>query len=122
MTVLHRWSLKAKSQQDLESDCLLAMAQNGIPFEGPLKISGKIERFSRDHKKKEEDEWYVGHSGISSRGYAYLSVTYGSWSEGSTFEFRSSDSDTSIPEEDLQEIRRSAEEAKRKVEIELAGV
>ena len=88
-----------------ESNCLLHMSRNGIPFKGPLRCDGNIHRFSRDAKQTQPDEWYVAHSGFLSSGQCYLYCSYGSWSEGSKFEYNSL-------EESSQKITYSAIERK----------
>ncbi len=112
--------IRVKALQELETECLSQMDLNGIPFAGPLKITGKIQRFSRDAKTRKPDEWYVAHMGVSSRRTPYLNVDYGSWSDGSKFKYNSYIGDDSLSSEDLQEIRERAEEAKRQSEKEIA--
>lgn len=72
-----------------ESNCLLHMSRNGVPFQGPLVCDGNIHRFSRDDNRTQPDEWYVAHSGLLPSGQCYVCCSYGSWSEGSTFEYKS---------------------------------
>jgi putative DNA primase/helicase len=72
-----------------DSNCLRHMSQNDIPFYGPLVCDGEIHRFSRDAKKNQLDEWYVAHSGLLSSGQSYLCCSYGSWSDGRKFEYKS---------------------------------
>lgn len=117
-----------------ESDCLLHMSRNEIPFQGSLLCDDKIHRFSIDAKKNEPDEWYVVFSGSLPAGQPYLCCTYGSWSEGSKFEYKSwkdapnkvyySPADLKILQAKLEENRRLAlveqqkrhEEAAKKAE------
>lgn len=101
-----------------ESDCLLHMSRNEIPFQGPLLCDDKIHRFSIDAKKNEPDEWYVAFSGSLPAGQPYLCCIYGSWSEGSKFEYKSwkdapnkvyySPADIKILQAKLEENRRLA--------------
>src|ERR1700722_5751565 len=72
-----------------ESNCILHMSRNGIPFQGPLVCDGNIHRYSRDAKKNQPDEWYVAHSGLLPSGQCYLCCSYGSWSDGSKSEYKS---------------------------------
>jgi putative DNA primase/helicase len=65
------------------------MSRNGAPFSGPLICDGDIHRFSRDAQKNQPDEWYVAHSGLLNSGQSYLCCSYGSWSDGSKFEYKS---------------------------------
>ena len=71
-----------------ESNCLLQMSQNDIPFQGPLICDGELHRFSRDNRRN-PDEWYYAHSGLLNSGQPYTYCIYGSWSEGSKFEYKS---------------------------------
>jgi hypothetical protein len=57
-----------KLSRDLEQECLIAIAANGLAFEGLITVDGKIHRYSSDQKKNEPDEWYVAYSGISQKG------------------------------------------------------
>jgi putative DNA primase/helicase len=70
-----------------ESNCLLHMSQNGIPFQGPLICDGALHRFSRDGKGN-PDEWYLAYSGLLNSGQLYTYCIYGSWSDGSKFEYK----------------------------------
>lgn len=72
-----------------ESECLLHMNRNGVPFHCPLLCDGKIYRFSIDAKKNQPDEWYVAYSGVLPAGQPYHCCVYGSWSDGSKFEYKS---------------------------------
>jgi putative DNA primase/helicase len=72
-----------------ESDCLLHMSRNGISFQGPFLCDGKIHRFSIDAKKNQPDEWYVAYSASMPTGQPYFCCIYGSWSDGSKFEYKS---------------------------------
>lgn len=72
-----------------ESDCLLRMNQSGVPFPGPLVCDGTIHRFSRDAKKTQPDEWYVAYSGQLASGQPFFCCSYGSWSDGNKFEYKS---------------------------------
>jgi putative DNA primase/helicase len=101
-----------------ESDCLLHMSRNGIPVQEALLWDGKPHRFSIDSKKNEPDEWYVVFVGSLPAGQPYLCCTYGSWSEGSKFEYKSwkdtpnkvyySPADLKILQAKLEENRRLA--------------
>lgn len=72
-----------------ESNCLLHMHKNGISFQGPLICDGTLHRFSRDDKRNQPDEWYVAHLDSLPSGQAYLCCFYGSWSDGTKFEYKS---------------------------------
>lgn len=67
------------------------MAENGVPCDKQIIYDGKFHRYSTDQKKNQPDEWYIASEWISSKNYRYVTVTYGSWSDGSKFIFRSWD-------------------------------
>lgn len=104
-----------------ESNCLLHMSRNGNPFQGPLVCDGNIHRFSRDDKRTQPDEWYVAHSGFLSSGQCYLCCSYGSWSEGSKFEYKSweeSSQKSSYSAIERKELQAKIEENRRLALIE----
>lgn len=107
---------KKKNLYDLQSECLSHMASNEIPFAGPIIADGIIQRFSIDHKKKKTDEWYVAYEGVSFRGNAWLNCVYGSWSTGEKYYFNSWDKNNYLDEQELQELRQKAIEAREKAE------
>ena len=67
------------------------MADNGVPCDKQIIFDGKFHRYSKDQKKNQPDEWYIASEWFSSKNYKYITVTYGSWSDGSKFIFRSWD-------------------------------
>jgi phage/plasmid primase-like uncharacterized protein len=105
---------KKKKLYDFQSECLSHMAANGIPIPGPIIADGKIHRFSIDQKKNKTDEWYVAFGGVSSKLNPYLNCKYGSWSTGEKYFFQSWNEKTFQDEEELQELRRTAQDAKNK--------
>ena len=94
--------------------CLNEMALNGLPFDGPLITDGQIHRYSCDNKKNQPDEWYTAYSGISQRGNPYLHCLYGSWSQGSKFEYRSWESSGNTGTQLVAEERRYLQEETKK--------
>ncbi len=70
-----------KNASNLETACLSHMASNGIPFSGPLKMDGKIHRFSIDPKTNEPDEFYCS-SMWQFKDCSYLKCYYGTWRGG----------------------------------------
>ncbi|KIA77552.1 hypothetical protein DB43_GE00330 [Parachlamydia acanthamoebae] len=102
-----------------ESNCLRHMSQNEIPFQGPLICDGNIHRFSRDAKKNQPDEWYVAHLGFLSSSQPYLCCSYGSWSDGCKFEYKSwEDSNKVYSSADRKELQSKIEENRRLTLIE----
>lgn len=61
------------------------MADNGVPCDEQISLDGKFHRYSKDQKKNQPDEWYIGSEWISPKNHQYVTVTYGSWSDGSKF-------------------------------------
>jgi putative DNA primase/helicase len=105
---------EAKSLKDIQTECLSHMAANGIPFFGEIIPDGTIHRFSTDERKNRPDEWYIAFHGNSLKGIPYLNCIYGSWSEGTKFEFKSwSNSNYYKENQEIQESLR-----KKQIEIE----
>ena len=65
-------TVTAYSFGSLNEKCLSHMANNGIPFDGPIAVNERFHRFSIDQKKNQRDEWYIAWSGTTERGYEYL--------------------------------------------------
>lgn len=106
---------------DLQRECLSHMTSNGIPFFGQLITDGEIHRFSIDKKLNEPDEWYKAFSGMSNNGNSYLYCMYGSWSEGSKFEFKSWINTSIEDERERQEIQESLNKKRKEAEQQLAN-
>ena len=104
-----------------ESNCLLHMSRNGVPFQGPLVCDASIQRFSRDDKRNQPDEWYFAYTGLLYSGQYYLYCSYGSWSEGSEFEYKSwedSSQGISYSATERKELQAKIEANRRLVLIE----
>lgn len=106
-------------QQQIEK-CQQEMQLNGIPLNGPFITDGEVHRFSMDHKHHQKDEWYIAHQGVSHRGNPYLITTYGSWSTGEKYEYRSwQEGDGWLPGEDeLQKIKKEVQFLREKAREE----
>lgn len=74
---------------DLEASALQHMEQNNFAYRGNIVADGRVHRFSIDENQRKTDEWYIAHEGVSSRANPYLICSYGSWSSGEKFTFRS---------------------------------
>lgn len=74
---------------DLQIECLNHMSSNELPNSEKLIIDGKIHRYSRTGHKNKKDEWYVAFDGKSTKMNPYLVCIYGSWSQGTKFEYKS---------------------------------
>lgn len=74
---------------DLSSACIEHMRSNGLDFPGTIIADGKIQRFSADRNQNKRDEWYIAYQGISQLGKNFLICSYGSWSTGEKFVFKS---------------------------------
>jgi putative DNA primase/helicase len=105
-----------------ESNCLLQMSRNGTSFQGPLVCDGNIHRFSRDAKRNQPDEWYFAYTGLLHSGQYYLYCSYGSWSDGSEFEYKSWEESSNkisyLSAIERKELQAKIEENKRLVSIE----
>lgn len=60
------------------------MASNGIPCHTDLYLDGQLHRYGKNGLNDSKDEWYIG---FQSNEHVYC--TYGSWSSGETFKFKS---------------------------------
>lgn len=97
-----------------ESKIHAHMISNYLPCTKEINLDGNIHRYCKDESKK-EDEWYVG-SVISEKAF-YCS--YGSWSGGTSYTYRSWEADIEISPEDLKGYKERIEESKKKWEEEL---
>ncbi len=101
---------------ELQSECLNYMANNGIPFEGPLRVDGKIHRFSIDHKKTKPDEWYIASREISKNGTEWLICTFGSWSTEEKYTYNSWEKNETLDLDELEMIKKRVREARQRAE------
>ncbi len=93
------------------------MAANGADYDQEIIFDGEIYRYSRDQKKNQRDEWLVAFEGISSKNNPFAVVTYGSWSDGSKFTFKSWDNRIQyLDEKEKQELHLALNERQKKVE------
>ncbi len=74
------------------------MSQNGLGCM-EIRTDGKIHRYSSEGKNIKLDEWYIAHEGLSDRGNQYMICTYGSWSTGDKYTFKSWTDNEFHPEE-----------------------
>jgi putative DNA primase/helicase len=113
----HNISQSENNQSDApRAELYQHMNVNGIECKQPIHFDGKIHRFSRDDKQNQRDEWYVAYEGASCKGSHYQIVIYGSWSDGTTFIFKSWDDpsivfDSKEKEELHNHLKRRQEEA-----------
>lgn len=99
--------------QDLMTLCKQYMAQCNCP------IDGQLHRFSRDHKKREKDEWYIGSQGISKLGNSYLTVTFGSWSDGQKYCYKSWNENGPMDAQEREQLQRLFEKQRKDSEKKL---
>lgn len=89
---------------NLITECIAHMHANGILFDGCLKTDGELHRFSMDSKKRQPDEWYVCHEGISQKGNPYIVCRYGTWSGGQeNYTYKSYDSGWTFSQDEIIE-------------------
>ena len=91
---------------DLKEQCRLYMAEQGLSFDGQLIADGKIHRYSADAKKNKPDEWYLAYEGFTSYGSPYLYCIFGSWSEGSKYEYKFFDQENRLNETEKNELKQ----------------
>lgn len=103
---------------NLIGSCKSYMAEQGLPIDGEIVVNAKVHRYSTDEKRN-KDEWYVGHEGVSLRGRQYLIVTFGSWSEASKYEYKSWTQDNNFDEYEISELKQVLQLKRLQVEQEL---
>lgn len=113
-----KFPIKVTAFNNLHEAAKQHMTQNGYDFQGMINVNGKINRFSVDDKRNKPDEWYVAFEGISFKGVSYLVVTYGSWSKGDKYEFKSWE-EYQVDYADLQDFRDKWKTKKEETEKEL---
>ena len=102
---------------ELESKCLSHMAENGIPFEGPLIFDGNLHRFSRDRTKNQTDEFYRFDK-WEFNGKLYARCYYGTWSGGlKEYFYNSYENDPTLSKEEWIQIKKE-EERRQKEYVE----
>ena len=105
---------------DLERACIAEMQKNGISFDGRLQPNGQLHRFSRDLKKNQPDEFYIGWEIFCSDGNPALVCFYGTWSGGyQTFIFTSWEHDNQINEQERAYLEKAREARRKEAEIQL---
>ena len=104
---------------DLKEECRLYMSEVGLPLDTPIIADGRIKRYSADARKNKPDEWYVAYEGFSSRGNAYLNCVFGSWSEGSQYEYKSFDRFDRYDAHEKEELREIARVQRLKTEADI---
>lgn len=85
------------------------MAASGLPFSGNISLDGTFKRYCKD-KTKKKDEWYVGELVNANHFWC----TFGSWTSGQSYKYRTWKSEGEISEEDLKTYRLQVEEAEKK--------
>jgi phage/plasmid primase-like uncharacterized protein len=104
---------------DLKEQCRSYMAEQGLSLEDQLITDGRIHRYSVDAKKSKPDEWYVAYEGCTSQNNPYLSCTFGSWSKGEQYEYKSYDQETRFNEYEKKELKQVVQNQRLKVEQEV---
>lgn len=105
-----------KTIDDLQSECLSHIKDNGIHLEDYIYSDGKIHRFSIGSKRN-KDGWYIAWDGISSKDNPYLICLYGSWKTGEKFEYRSWCKSTILDEQERLELQKHLREKHEAVEV-----
>jgi phage/plasmid primase-like uncharacterized protein len=98
-----------KSSDDLETECLVHMASNGIHFAGPLRPDGKLYRFSIDGKKNQTDEFYSC-TKWEFKGHFYLKCYYGTWAGGKKeYVYKNYENGNHLSGEDYKQFKEDEE-------------
>jgi len=103
---------------DFKTKCVAFMAEQGLPIDTEVIVDGKIKRYSADGKRN-KDEWYIGHEGLTSNNNPYLVVIFGSWSESVKYEFKSWAQNNDLGDHEISELKKILQEQHIKVEQEL---
>ena len=101
---------------DLKEKCQTYMAEQDLPINEQIIADGKIHRYSSDSKKNKPDEWYIAHEKCTSQGNQYLTCTFGSWSEGSKYEYKSFDTKNEFDEHEKNELKQALQKQCLQVE------
>jgi phage/plasmid primase-like uncharacterized protein len=104
-----------QSSYDLQILCNKHMAENGLEYSESIIVDGNIHRYSTDNKKHKRDEWYIAYEGMSDRGNQYLTCTYGSWSTGSQYVFKSWLGDAFTDKEDRKNLNSLLKQKRQNV-------
>lgn len=98
----------------LQEECRNNMRENGFSFYDEIICNDKINRFSIDANKQKKDEWYIAFQGVLPSGTIYLIVTYGSWSTGNKYVFKSLDKNKTLSHEERVLVQQKIEEHRMK--------
>ena len=107
-----------KNHSNLEA-CFAFMAECGLPFNGQLMFNDKVNRYSIDAKRNKPDEWYVAYEGVSSRNNPYLIVIFGSWSDGSKYEYKSFEKENNFSADEIIELKSILQAQRLNAELKL---
>jgi len=90
---------------DLKEKCKQFMAEYEL---APSEIiaDGKIHRYSIDEKKSKPDEWYVAYEGISSKRNPFFMCVFGSWCDGSKYEYKSFEDSETFDSQEINELKQ----------------
>ncbi len=105
-----------------KESCKQYMADCGLPCNDELIADGKLRRYSADANQRKRDEWYVGYEGSTSRGNPYLTCIFGSWSEGTTFQYKSFEAQHELGEQERNELRKIASQQRVKADDDIKAL
>ena len=106
-------SSNQKSLFDLEQECLVCMAEHSFPID-KIVINDSWQRLSIDGGG-DQDEWYIAHSGISTKGNPWLICSFGTWVGGfqKSGTYKSWDSNQPILPEETERLKKEFSEWER---------
>jgi putative DNA primase/helicase len=109
------------NQYDLIEECRNHMSENGLACTNQIITDGKIHRYSIDAQKNKRDEWYIAYEGTFGQNRPYLTVTYGSWSTGLRYVFKSG-YQADISDQERHDLQSQFERRKMEAEQQIKDV
>lgn len=111
---------------EFKQECIQEMAANGCPFPNSreLRTGDTLNRYSRDGKHNEPDEWYVAHENlytdsVTGNSQHHLIVNYGSWSDSSKYTYYSWKKDYCYSREYINQLNEARKEKQQEVDAKL---
>lgn len=107
---------RKRNYSDLERECLAYMADHSFPID-KLICDDSWQRLSTDGGQ-DEDEWYIGKTAVSAKGYPLIMCTFGTWAGGHKIygTYKSWEQDVDVPDHEKKEIKKQFTEWERKNE------
>ena len=85
-------------------DLLAEMTRNGLSLHNDIRLDGTIHRYGKNSLHDSKDEWYIGYESDN-----FIYCTYGSWSSGEKYTFRSGN----MTDEEREQFDKEIAEAQK---------